>query len=215
MSIDGSAIIYPGATLGENAIVEPFAIVGIQDRFHPPGTVVIGRNAFIGSRCTVYNGVIAGDDFDLSDQSTVFVDNVFGDQCRIGPKAVVKHGCRFGNRIRLGSQAFVEKVEIHDDVFIGPGTVFTDDIHPVCPRRADCVGRTVVESFVSIGAMVVIAPGIRIGHHSQIYAGTVVTRDVEPYSVMAGNPGKRVKTLDQLICSAGLLERPFIWWDAP
>ena len=77
--IHASALVEPNVQLGEDAVVEPFAILGIQDRFHPPGSVVIGRRAFIGSRCTVYAGVVAGDDWDISDQTTVFTDNVFGD----------------------------------------------------------------------------------------------------------------------------------------
>lgn len=211
--VDSTAIIYPNSTLGEGAIVEPFAIVGIQDRFHPPGTVSIGARAFIGSRCTVYAGVIAGEDFDISDQTTVFTDNHFGNKVRIGPKAVIKNSCRIGSNVRINSQVFMERVEVEDFVFIGPHTVFTDDLHPPCPRYAECVPKTHVESYVSIGANVTIAPGIRIGHHTQIYAGTVVTKDVAPYSVIGGNPGKLIKKWEDLTCRAGFFAKPFEWWE--
>ena len=207
------ALIYDNVELGENAIIEPFAILGIQDRFHPPGRVVIGRRAFIGSRCTVYAGVTADDDFDISDQTTIFTDNVFGNRVRIGPKTVVKNGCRVGNDVRINSQVFMERVVIESNVFIGPHTVFTDDLHPPCPRYVDCVQRAHVESFVSIGAHVLISPGVRIGHHSQIYAGAVVTKDVLPYSVMAGNPARLIKHFDELICKPKFFIKPFEWWD--
>lgn len=213
MTVHPTAIIYPRVTLGDGALVEPFAIVGIQDRFHPPGAVLIGSSAFIGSRCTVYAGVTAGDHFDISDQTTVFTDNVFGDRVRIGPKAVIKNGCRVGNDVRINAQVFLERVEIDNHVFIGPNTCFSDDLHPPCPRYAECVPKTHVESFVSIGANVFIAPGLRIGHHSQIYGGAVVIADVEPNSVMAGNPARRVKSFDELMCRPGFFPRPFSWWD--
>ena len=207
------AIVYDNVQMGEGALIEPFAILGIQDRFHPPGRVVIGARAFIGSRCTVYAGVEAGDDLDISDQTTLFTDNVFGHRVRIGPKAVIKNGCRVGNDVRINAQVFMERVVVEDQVFIGPHTVFTDDMHPACPRYADCVPKCHVESHVSIGANVMIAPGVRIGHHSQIYGGAVVLADVAPYSVMAGNPARLVKRFEDLKCAPGFFERPFVWWD--
>jgi UDP-2-acetamido-3-amino-2,3-dideoxy-glucuronate N-acetyltransferase len=208
-----SALVYDCASIGEGAVLEPFAILGIQDRFHPPGKLVIGERAFIGSRCTVYAGVTAGDDLDISDQTTIFTDNILGNRVRIGPKAVIKNGCRIGNDVRVNAQVFMERVIVEDFVFIGPHAVFTDDKHPPCPRYADCVPKSHVESFVSIGANVTIAPGVRIGHHSQIYSGSVVVRDVPPYSVVAGNPAKVIKGFEELKCSAGFFSRPYEWWD--
>ncbi|MEO8033628.1 MAG: DapH/DapD/GlmU-related protein [Acidobacteriota bacterium] len=211
--IDPTAIVYGNVELGLNSVVEPFAILGIQDRFHPPSMVVIGSDAFIGSRCTIYAGVIAGDWLDLSDQTTLFTDNTFGHHVRIGPKAVIKNGCRVGNNVRINAQTFLERVEIEDFVFVGPGTVFTDDKHPPCPRYADCVPRSHVESYVSIGANVTLAPGIRIGHHVQIYGGAVVTRDVEANSVVGGNPARFLKRFDELECAPQLFKTPFEWWE--
>lgn len=213
MSIHDSAIIYPDVTLGINTIVEPFVIIGIHDRFHPPNHVIIGDDSFIGSRCTVYTGVQAGHHFDVSDQSTVFFDNQFGNYCRIGPKAIIKNGCRVGDNVRINAGVFMERVILHSNVFIGPGTTFTDDKHPPCPHYAKCTPKTEVESNVSIGANVVIAPGIKIGHHCQIYAGAVITKDVPPYSVMAGNPARKIKDFRELVCDVELIQKPYVWWE--
>lgn len=209
---DTQTLIYDNVEIANDAIIEPLAILGIQDRFHPPGKVKIGQRAFIGSRCTVYAGVIAGDDFDISDQTTVFTNNVIGDRVRIGPKAVIKNDCVIGNDVRINSQVFLERVVIENHVFIGPNTTFSDDPHPPCPRSKECVPKTHVESFVSIGANVFIAPGVRIGHHSQIYGGASVLADVPPYSVMAGNPARKIKDFDQLVCKPGFYKKPFEWW---
>ena len=213
MTIHETALILHNVNYGESIIVEPFAILGLDDRFHPENILSIGNRAFVGSRCTLYTGVQIGNDFDISDQSTVFYDNVIGDFCRIGPKAIVKNGCRLGNHVRINAGVFMERVTVGSHVFIGPNTTFTDDKHPPCPSYAACVSKTEVSSFVSIGANVVISPGIKIGHHCQIYAGSVVTQDVEPYSVIAGNPAKKVKDFRELTCSAGLHKKPFMWWD--
>ena len=212
-NVNENSIIYPNVVIGENSIIEPYAIIGIQDRFHTPGDVVIGKRAYIGSRCTIYAGVTAGDDLDISDQTTLFTDNVFGNKVRIGPKAVIKNGCRISSNVRINSQVFMERVVIEDYVFIGPNTVFADDMHPPCPRYSDCLPKTHVESYVSIGANVLIAPGVRIGHHSQIYGGAVVLKDVPSNSVMAGNPARFIKHFDELKCTPGYFEKPFSWWD--
>lgn len=205
-------VLYQDVELGENYTVEPFAILGIRDRFHESRGVRIGKRAFIGSRCTIYDGVVAGDDFDVSDQTTIFTDNTFGDRVRIGPKAVIKNGCEVGNDVRINAQAFLERVILESMVFIGPHSTFADDLHPPCPRYSECIPKTHVESFVSIGANVFIAPGIRIGHHSQIYGGSVVTADVLPGSVMAGNPARCIKSFEDLSCKSGYFEKPFEWW---
>ena len=206
-------LINPCVILGKNVIIEPYAILGIRDRFHPEGETIIGDDSFIGSRSTIYQNVVSGRGLDLSDQSTIFYNNQLGDFCRIGPKAIIKNGCVIGNNVRVNAHVFLKRVIIEHDVFIGPGTVFTDDMHPPCPRYAECKPKTVVESYASIGANVTIAPGIKIGHHSQIYAGTVVIDDVAPYSVMAGVPGKRIKDSRDLVCGKGYFSSVFSWWD--
>ena len=210
---DNFIIKYDNVFIGDNLIIEPFAILGIHDRFHPKSDLKIGKNAFIGSRCTIYSGVSIGDDFDLSDQSTVFTNNIIGNRVRIGPKAVIKNDCIIGNDVRINSQVFMERVVLENNIFIGPNTVFSDDYHPPCPKSKECVPKTHVESFVSIGANVFIAPGIKIGHHTQIYGGSVVTKDIPPNSVVAGNPARVIKKFDELECPTGFYKKPFEWWD--
>jgi acetyltransferase-like isoleucine patch superfamily enzyme len=212
-NIHDTAIIHKNVKIGKNSIIEPFAILGIKDRFHPTEQVLIGDNAFIGSRCTVYDNVTAGNHFDISDQTTIFYNNRFGDYCRIGPKAVIKNGCVLGNNVRVNANVFLEEVIIGSNVFIGPGVIFTDDFHPPCPKRCECVPKTVVEDHVSIGANASIAPGITIGHHTQIYLGAVITKNVEPYSVMAGSPARKVKDFRELKCNANLFTKAFAWWE--
>jgi len=213
MDIDSTTIVYPGVELGIGTVVEPFCLIGIPDRFHPVAATTIGSDSFIGSRSTIYCGVSAGDKFDISDQTTIFYDNEFGKNCRIGPKAIIKNGCRLGDNVRINASVFLERVVIGSFVFVGPGTVFTDDYHPPCPHYSECVKKTIIEPHVSIGANATIAPGITIGHHTQVYAGAVVISDVTPYSVMAGNPAQRIKDFRELECHSGLHDRPYDWWE--
>jgi len=84
-------------------------------------------------------------------------------------------------------------------VFLGPSCVLTNDINPRCaiPKHGNYV-KTYIEKGATIGANATIVCGTRIGTHSLIGAGAVVTKDVEPYSIMVGNPAKRIGTIDEL-----------------
>jgi acetyltransferase-like isoleucine patch superfamily enzyme len=207
-------VIYDNVSLGNNVIIEPYAIIGINDRFHPDSETVIGDDSFIGSRCTIYQNVKTGNMFDVSDQTTIFYNNRIGNNVRIGPKSVIKNSCVIGDNVRINANVFMERVVIGSNVFIGPHVVFTDDKHPPCPKYSECVKHTHVGSYVSIGAGVIVAPGIIIGDHTQIYSGSVVTADIPPNSVVAGSPAKVIKRFDELTCSSNIFEKPFSWWES-
>ena len=207
-------IIYDNVKLGENVVIEPYAIIGIKDRFHDDSQTVIGDDSFVGSRCTIYQNVKTGQRFDVSDQTSIFYNNVIGNDVRIGPKSIIKNGCVIGDNVRINANVFMERVIIGNNVFVGPHVVFTDDKHPPCPKYSDCIQETNVGSNVSIGAGVIIEPGIKIGNQTQIYSGSVVTTDIPSNSVVAGSPAKVIKRFDELTCSSNIFEKPFSWWDS-
>ena len=92
-----------------------------------------------------------------------------------------------GNNVKIQAFAFLpEGVKIEDNVFIGPGVVFTNDKYP----PSDKIGweKTLVKEGASIGANATILPGIRIGKRSMVGAGAVVVKDVPNYEIWVGNP---------------------------
>ncbi len=80
---------------------------------------------------------------------------------------------------------------IKDRVFIGPGVHFCNDKNPSAMGEFE-MERGCVESDASIGAGAIILPGVRIGMGAIIGAGAVVTRDVEPYTTVVGNPARPI-----------------------
>src|SRR6202022_2726891 len=86
---------------------------------------------------------------------------------------------------------------------------------PLCPRISRGGLGAPVEDDVSIGANATILPGLKIGAGSLIGAGSVVTKNVEPGSVVAGSPAKRIKAVADLVCFKGFYERPYIWRSEP
>ena len=87
---------------------------------------------------------------------------------------------------------FAERVEKSGFVFIGPHAVFTNDLYPRAVSPDWKVVPTVVEDGVSVGANATIVCGVRLGRYAMIAAGAVVTRDVPPYALVVGVPGRVV-----------------------
>lgn len=129
-----------------------------------------------------------------------------GDESRIGPFVEIQKGVRIGRRVKIQSHSFVcEGVQIEDEVFVGHGVMFTNDRFPRATRDdgelkgdGDWVCEpTHIGRRASIGSNATILCGVRIGAESMIGAGSVVTADVPPRAVVAGNPARVVRYLDE------------------
>ncbi len=206
-------MIHPNVEIGEGTVVQDGAIVGEPPRGARLGelTTRIGASGFIRSGTVIYAGAVIGDRFNSGHGALIREDNTIGDDCSVGTHAVLEMGNRVGNGTRIHSGCFLEHTTLGARVFLGPNVVFTDDPHPMCPRYLDCVLGATVEDDVSIGANVTILPGLKIGAGSLIGAGSVVTKNVEPGVVVAGNPAVRIKDVAELVCFKGYFERPYVW----
>ncbi len=206
-------MIYPNVIIGDGTVVHETAIVGEPPRGKAEGDLktIIGAGGVIRSGTVIYGGAIIGDRFNSGHGAMIREDNVIGDDCSVGTHAVLEAGNRVGNGTRIHSGCFLEHTTLGDRVFLAPNVVFTDDPHPICPRYLECVLGATVENDVSIGANATILPGLRIGAGSLIGAGSVVTKNVEAGSVVAGSPAVRIKGVDELVCFKGFYERPYVW----
>jgi UDP-2-acetamido-3-amino-2,3-dideoxy-glucuronate N-acetyltransferase len=117
---------------------------------------------------------------------------VIGENCNLGQNVVVSPDVVLGNNVRVQNNVSIYTgVICEDDVFLGPSMVFTNVINPRSAiSRKDEYKVTYVEKGATIGANSTIVCGHRIGKFAFIGAGAVVTRDVEPYSLVIGNPGR-------------------------
>ena len=116
-----------------------------------------------------------------------------GDECSIGKDVFVDSGVVIGDRVRIQNHVSVYAgVELADEVFIGPGAVFTNDKYPRANNPDWEILATRVEQGASVGANATIVCGITLGCWSAIAAGAVVTRDVLPFELVAGNPARRL-----------------------
>lgn len=123
-----------------------------------------------------------------------------GDETKIGAFVEIQKNAVIGARCKISSHTFIcEGVTIEDEVFIGHGVMFTNDRYPratsggALQTEADWqVIPTLVKRGASIGSGVTILCGITIGEWAMIGAGAVVTKDVPPYSIVAGVPARVV-----------------------
>ena len=127
-----------------------------------------------------------------------------GDETKIGPFVEIQKGAVVGDHCKISSHSFIcEGVTLEAGVFIGHGVTFVNDRYP---RATNADGQlqseadwscqsTLVKRGASIGSGATLLGGITVGEHSIVGAGSVVTKDVPPGTIVAGNPAKILKQI--------------------
>ena len=127
-----------------------------------------------------------------------------GDETKIGAFVEIQKNAQVGRRCKISSHTFIcEGVNIEDNVFIGHGVTFINDIYPrataldgsLQTEKDWKVGRTVIKRGASIGSGATILSGIVVGENAIVGAGSVVTRNVPPNTIVAGNPAKVLRSI--------------------
>lgn len=142
---------------------------------------------------------------------------VVGDNCNICEHVYIEDYVILGNDVTVKCGVYIwEGVYVEDKVFIGPCVTFTNDKHPRSKEYPDEFLKTIIKKGATLGANSSIMCGITIGKWATIGMGTVVLKDVKPYEVVVGNPGKVIgyncecgkrlnfNSIDNSICECGL-----------
>jgi UDP-2-acetamido-3-amino-2,3-dideoxy-glucuronate N-acetyltransferase len=122
-----------------------------------------------------------------------------GDETKIGSFVEIQRGAAIGARCKIQSHTFIcEGVSIDDECFVGHGVMFINDKHPAAVNADGSpivngqwtCEKTIVQKRAAIGSNAVILCGVTIGEGALVGAGSVVTKDVPPNTVVAGNPAR-------------------------
>jgi acetyltransferase-like isoleucine patch superfamily enzyme len=135
----------------------------------------IGKNVKMGKDVKIWNFTYVGDNTEI------------GEGTKIGSLVHLDYGVKIGRYCKIEGMAYIPPLTvIEDNVFVGPGVIFTNDPYPTSPKMVGVH----VESDAIICAGAVLKAGIRVGAGSVVGMGAVVTKDVPPRKVVFGNPAK-------------------------
>ena len=163
----------------------------MEPEFYVNETSIIDANVKIGKDTKIWHW------------SHVSEGAEIGSNCTIGQNVFIGKGVKIGNNCKIQNNVSVfQNVILEDDVFCGPSMVFTNVLKPRSefPQRGTkYYYKTLVKKSASIGANVTIICGNTIGRYSMIGSGSVVTKNVEDFSLVVGNPAKFIQKLPEYL----------------
>ena len=161
----------------------------------------MNKAASIHPTCIIDENVNVGVGSQIWSWTHVSKNVTIGTNCVLGQNVFIGENVNIGNNVKIQNNVSVyEGVELEDYVFCGPSIVFTNIKQPRSefPQKGKkFYEKTLIKKSVSIGANSTIICGITIGEYALIGAGAVVTKDIPPYSLVVGNPGKIVGAVDK------------------
>lgn len=132
--------------------------------------------------------------------TVILAGAVIGNNCNINAHCFIENAARIGNNVTVKCGVYIwDGITVEDDVFIGPNVTLTNDKHPRSKKYPDDFPKTLIKKGASIGGGSVILPGLTIGEYAMVGAGSLVTKDVPPHTLVFGSPAEP----KGFICSCG------------
>ncbi|WCC42826.1 acyltransferase [Tenacibaculum finnmarkense] len=151
-------------------------------------------NFFVHSSSFIDQDVQIGAHTKIWHFSHILSNTKIGSNCSFGQNCVVDPNVKIGNGVKVQNNISIyQGVEVEDEVFLGPSMVFTNVINPrsFIIRKQE-FKKTLLKKGCSVGANATVICGVTIGEYALIGAGAVVNKDVKPYALIVGVPGKQI-----------------------
>jgi acetyltransferase-like isoleucine patch superfamily enzyme len=195
--------VYPRVCIGSDCIVMDGAVLGRLPMSNASTTrplpteyadLSIGPRSIVGCNAVLYTGSVIGERVLIADLASLREGCHVGNDVVIGRGVMALYDCRVGDRSRIQDQVhLVGGIVVEEDVFIGMGVITTNDNAVYLSRFGLCpldLRAPTVRRWAVIGAGATLLPGVEIGEGAMVAAGAVVTKDVPPWTVVAGVPAR-------------------------
>jgi UDP-3-O-[3-hydroxymyristoyl] glucosamine N-acyltransferase len=201
VKIGDNCSIYDNVIIKDNSVIcndciigEPLAGYYSQDEYTNPATV-IEPNALIRSHTIIYAGCHIGESFSCGHRVTIRENSKIGKHCRIGTVSDLQGNLEMGDYCWLHSNVHIgQGSKLGNFVFIYPYVVLTND--PTPPSNV-CIGPTIGD-YSQVAVFSVLLPGVKIGKHCLVGAGSIVGKDVADFQLVLGSPAKPVKDVREI-----------------
>lgn len=210
VTVGANVTFYPNVVVGENTNVLPGAVVG-----RPPiragatnrpidageGIARIGAECVIGANCVLYTNLQLGDRVLIGDLASIREGCRLADDSVVGRGVMMMYDTVVEERSRIIDGAIITgNMLIESDVFIAPGVTTVNDNDVYLKRFGmmpfDVAGPR-IRRFAVIGTGATIAADIEVGMGAIVAPGAMVTKDVEPWTVVAGVPARELRRVDR------------------
>ncbi len=187
--------IHANVTLGDHTTVESHCELGYSTPLAKRPALDIGAGSLIRSHSIFYSGSSFGDGLVTGHRVTVRENTIAGPNLHLGTLCDIQGDCVFGAYCRLHSNVHVGKHStVGNFVWIFPYTVLTNDPTPPSETR---LGVT-LEEYSVIATHSVLLPGVTIGQHALVGAGSVVSQDIPARTLATGNPARVIRPVDEI-----------------
>ncbi len=209
MTIGNNVTIYPRVTIGDSCTIFDGAVIGRPPKAagtttrhvnSEPLPLSIGAGSIIGANAVLYTGITIGANVLIGDLASIREGCQIADQAVVGRGVLVMYDTTIGERTRIIDGAIITgNMLIESDVFIGPGVNSVNDNDVYLKRfglESFEVRGPTIRRFALIGTGANLAAGVEIGMGAIVAPSAMVTRDVAPWTVVAGVPAKPMREID-------------------
>lgn len=196
-SAGNSVIPKESIRIGKGVHIDSDVLLGyLPSRKISRQTLHIGNGASLRSGTVIYAGTSIGNDFETGHNVVIREENTVGDRCSVWSGSIIDYGCRLGNDVRIHSNCYVAQyTTLERGVFLAPGVVTANDLYPGFAESKSKMRGPLIRAGAQIGVNATLLPFIEIGRNSIVGAGSVITRDVPPRTVVAGNPARVMRPI--------------------